>query len=335
MAVSSSALTLAQYAIMSNDPLIQQITYSLLENANVLNDLPLVTKKSILVNGVRWEGSLPSVNWSKLNVDPVVTSGTPAAYQEQAYIIRNAIDVDRFLVEDENQIQNPRGVQTNAYLKSVAYDVNDKFINNDHLTGNNDAFHGLRNRIDNAVFRTNSDCKIDTSGVDLSPGGMTLTTANTFIEYIQQLLDMMGAPTGMGVTLYMNDLMKRRFARAVRMMGPAAGWSVNQDNFGRPVEMYNDAKIRDIGRKADQTTKIITSTELNTGGAGSSTFTSIYGVRYGEDHVFGWQFDALSPKDIGLIGNGGSTYRMLIDWAFGIFQTGTRDIARLYDIKVS
>lgn len=336
MAVSASALTLGQYAIMSNDPLVQQISYSLLENAKVLADIPLVTKKSIYVNGVRWVGNLPSVNWSKLNVDPTVTSGTPSPYQEQAYVIRNAIDVDRLLVEEENQIQDPRGAQLDAYLRAVAYDTNDKFINNDPISGEDDAFVGLRYRLDNqTAYGVNSDMKIDGGAVDMTVSGMTAATANTFIELVQTVLDYMGSPDGTGVTIYMNDVLKRRFERAIRVLGAGAGFAMVKDAFDRPVEMYKNARIRDIGRTAGQTTRIILNTETSAGAAGASTYTSFYAVRFGEGYFSGWQFDALKGQDIGLIGNGGVTYRTLVDWAFGIVQQNTRAIARVYGIKVS
>lgn len=335
MAVSANALTLGQYAIMSNDPLVQRITYSLLQNAVVLNDIPLVTRKTIVVNGVRWEGNLPSVNWSKLNVDPEVTSGTPTPYQEQAYILRNAIDVDKFLVEDQNQIVDPRGAQIEAYLRGAAYDINDKFINNDHISGDEDAFVGLRARLDNpTTYGVTSEMKINASALDMTQAGMTAATANNFLEFVQQVLDYMGSPDGTGVTLYMNDILKRRFARAIRLLGAGAGFNMVTDAFGRQVTMFQGAAVVDIGRKANQTTRIITDTETSAGAEGASDYTSFYAVRYGESGVYGWQFDALKAEDIGLIGNGGSTYRTKIDWAFGLITAHTRSIARVYGIKV-
>jgi len=336
MPVSTSALTLAQYAVMSNDPLVQQITWSLLRNAKVLDDLPLIDKKTMISNGVRWEGSLPTPTWSKINVDPTVVSGTPTPYQEQAYVVRNAIDVDRFLVEDQNQIVDPRGAQADAYLESLNYDINDKWINNDHITGEDDAFVGMRFRLDNAAaFGLQTEMKIDGGGVDMSQAGMTAATANNFIELVQTALDYMGSPNGENVTIYLNDTLKRRFERAIRLLGAGAGFTMTKDAFDRPIEMYKNAKVKDIGRKADQSTRIILNTETSTGAAGASTYTSMYFVRYDMEHVFGWQFDPLSPKDVGLIGNGGSTYRLLIDWAFGIYSQHTRGMARIYGIKMS
>lgn len=339
MAVSSSALTLAQYAIQSNDPLVYRISLSLLRNGSILGDLPLLNRKSLVANGVRWQGNLPTVNWSRLNVDPTVTSGTPNPFQEQAYILRNAIDVDRFLVQDVNAIQDPRIVQTNAYLQAVAYDINDKFINNNHVTGDAQAPVGLRYRLDNAsTYGVNSEMLIDGSGVDMTgTTAQTSGTSSTFIELMQQMLDYMGAPEGDGVVFYMNDVLKRRVSRGIRLLGAGGGWTTQTDGFGRSFEMFKNAKIADIGRKADQSTRIILNTEASTGAAGSSTYTSCYAVRYGEDYTMGWQFDELANcvYDVGLIGNGGSTYRTVIDWATGWFFANTRGIGRIYDIKIS
>jgi len=320
---------------MSNSPLIQKVTYSLILYANVIQDIPLVEKKSLVVNGARFEGNLPTVNWSQLNAEGVTTKGTPTPYQEQAYIIRNYIDVDKFLVEEENAIVDPRGVQTDAYLKALTYDLNYKFIKNDHITGDVNSFVGIRSRIDNgSVFGVRSENKIDAGGVDLSQGGLTQATANKFLEQLDQLLWSVDSPTGSGVVLYMNEVMRRRFAFAMRTMGTSGGLAITQDQFNRTIEMYKGAVIRDPGYKADQSTRIITTTETNLGADGSSNFTSIYAVNYDTDHFFGWQFNPPNVQDLGLIYNG-AIYRTLIDWACGLVNTSNRSLGRLYDIKIS
>lgn len=337
MAVSADALTLGQYAIQSNDPRVQKITYSLLKNGAFLDDLPLVTKKSLIANGVRFEANLPTPTWNKLNTEPTVTSGTPTPFQEQAYIVRNAIDVDHFLVEDENAIQDPRGVQVEAFLQALSYDMNDKWINNGHVTGDDDAFVGIRTRLDNpTVYGLNSELKIDAGALDMSLGGMTAATANTFLEYIQQLLSYLGREDGNGVVLYMNDVMKRRFATAIRKLGAGAGFTMTSDAYGRQISSFNGAKIVDIGRKADQSTRIITYTETSAGVDGASDHTSIYAAVFGEDRLMGWQFKSIQEaiEDLGKVGNAGTILRFLIDWAFGLYSQHTRCMGRIYGIKV-
>jgi len=335
MAISTSAVSLADYALQSNSPLVRAITYSLILYSNVIQDVPLMTKRSLVANGARFEGNLPTVNWAQLNAEGVTTKGTPTAYQEQVYLIRNYIDVDKMLVDEENAIVDPRAAQSEAYLKALTYDINFKFINNDHVTGDANSFVGIRSRIDNgSTFGVRSENKIDAGGTDLSQAGTTQATANKFLEQLDQLLWSVDSPDGQGVILYMNEVMKRRFAFAMRTMGTSGGFEITKDQFDRTVTQYKGAVIRDPGYKADQTTRIITSTETNTGANGSSTFTSIYAVNYDTEHFFGWQFSEPNVQDLGLLNNG-VIYRTLIDWAVGFMNASTRSLGRLYDIKIA
>jgi hypothetical protein len=336
MAVSSAALNLAQYANLSNDPLVRAVTNSLRDHGSVLTDLPIRTNPSMKAKGVRWTGDLPTVDWVPLNTEGTTVSGTPTPFEEQVYILRNYIDVDKALVIDQNQIVDPRAAQLDHYLRSVAFDVNFKFINNNHNTGDIDAPVGIRKRLDAPdTYGTRADCKIDAGAVDMSQAGMTAATANNFIEFLDQTLWAVNAPEGDGVTLYMNEVMKRRFARALRLLGPNGGFSTAQDQYNRSVDMYKGAVIKDIGYKADQTTRIITTTETATGAADTGgTATSIYAVKYGEGAASAWQMWPLVPTDKGLLENG-TVYRTIIDWAVGLYFANTRSIARLYNVKVA
>ncbi len=336
MAIGTGTLTLADYALQSNSPLVKAVTYSLIMNDNVIQDVPLLNKKTLTASGVRFEGNLPTVNWAQLNAEGVTTKGTPTPYQEQVYLIRNYIDVDRMFVEEENAIVDPRATQVGAYLKALTYDLNFKFFKNDHITGDQNSFVGLRYRIDNGgTFGVRPENKIDAGGVDLSLAGMTQATANKFLVYLDQLLWAVDSPTGTGVTLYMNEVAKRQMTAAIRTMGTSGGFSIVQDQFNRTIEMYKGAVIRDPGYKADQVTRVISTTELANGTADTgSTYTSIYAVNYGTDHFFGWQFDDIRVEDLGLINNG-VIYRTNINWAVGLMNASTRSIGRLYDVKLS
>ena len=335
MAISTNALTMAQYAIMSNQPLVQAVTFSLIDNGSIMaRDIPFLDKQTLIANGVRWEGSLPTVNWSQINAEGTSTSGTPTPYQEQAFIIRNVIDVDKFLVMDQNQIADPRSTQLGAYLKAVSYDFNFKFVNNEHVTGDANAIVGLRARIDNyATFGVRSENKIDGGGVVLTASA-TAATFGAFVEFVDQLLWSVDSPDGTGVTLYVNDQMQRRWNRLARQFSGQGGFSTATDQIGRVVQKYRNATVQDPGYKADQSTRVITSTETNTGADGSSTMTSIYAVNYGDGHFGGWQMQPLQANDLGLL-EAGSTYRTLVDWAGGLINQSTRSIGRLYDLKYS
>src|SRR5258708_11873154 len=336
MAIGAGTITLADYALMSNSPLVQRVSFSLIENGSALQDLPLITKKSLIVNGTRFEGNLPSVNWAQLNAEGVTTKGTPTPWQEKAYFIRKYIDVDYVLVEEENAITDPRAIELAAYLKSVTYDFNYKLIKNDHITGDANSVVGLRYRIDNGgSFGVRSENKINASGLDVTQANATQATANKMLELFDQLLWSVDSPEGTGVTIYMNEVFKRRLPFLVRLMGTSGGFSITQDQFGRDIEKYKGATLGDIGYKADQSTRIITNTETSDGTADTgSTYTSLYAVNYSDDHFSGWQFGPLKADDLGLINNG-VIYRTNINWVIGLASASNRSLGRLYGLKMS
>lgn len=326
-------VTLADYATISNDPLVYSIVTSLLQNGSVLEDLPIVTKPSLILNGSRVQDSLPSIAWTALNDVPVTVRTSATPYQDQVYIIRNAIDTDIYLAMDQNQIEDPRKFNLRTYLLSLTYDINDKFINNNQSTGNLNAPVGIRRRIDGG-YGVNTDMRIDCGSVDMSLAGMTQATVLSFLEYLDTLLSYMGARDGRGVVIYMNDIMLRRLLTGIAKLGAGSGFNTQKDAYGRIVEYYRNAKIVDIGRKLDQTTRIITATETSAGIDGASTMTSIYAVKYGFETFCGWQMSPFSATDMGRI-SGNALLRLAIDWAVGWTMPHTRSIGRLFNIKVS
>lgn len=338
MAFADGAMTLAQYALQMNMPQVAAVSWSLIDYGNVFQDIPLINKETLIANGVRFEGNLPTVTWAQLNAVGGEMQATPTPYQENAYITRNYVTADKFLLRDVNQIGNVRANQVKAGLKALTYDQNDKFFNNNHVTGDANAFVGIRARIDDAAgankFGVRPENKIDAGGTDLSDAGITQKTANAFLKQVDKLLWSVDAPMGDGVILYANDDLVRTFNLALRTLGTSGGLSTAQDQFDRTIMKYKNAIIRDPGLKADQSTKVITSTETNTGANGSSTFTSMYAVNYSEDHFFGWQFEPVNVQDLGIL-NDGVLYRTLIDWAVGLMNASTRSLGRLYDIKLA
>ncbi len=349
--ISSNAYTLADYALNSNQPLMQRVTMSLIDYGNVLQDVPLITKASLIANGTRFEGNLPSINWTPLNSEGVTVKAAPTAYQEQVYLIRNYIDVDKFIVMDQNQIVEPRALQTQAYLKALTYDFNTKVFKNDHTTGDLNAPVGIRARIDNGgLYGVRAENKIDAGGLDLTQATLVSTPSNgnKLIEFLDQLLWSVDSQDGTGVTLYMNDYVKRRLHFALRALGTGGGLMITKDQFDREIMQYKGAVIRDPGVRADQTTRIILgpatagvtgqngedATGADKANGTTPNFTSIYAVNYSTDHFLGWQMAELNVQDLGLVYDG-AFYRTLIDWAVGFMNTNIRSLGRIYDIKIS
>jgi hypothetical protein len=334
--VAATALTLTDYALLSNDPLVQAITWSLIDYGVAFQDIPMITKESMRINGSRIEGNLPTINWAQINAPGVTIKGVPVPWQEQIYVTRNYIDVDELYVRDQNQIVDPRSQEADIVLKALAYELNYRFINNEHVAGDKNCFVGIRSRIDNgSVYGVRSENKLDASGVDITHTGLgTASNMLTFLELLDKLLWLADSPEGMGVILYMNDNLIRRVDMGIKSLGTQGGFAITQDNYGRSVTKYKNAVIRDPGLKADQSTRIITNTENADGTDGSSNYTSIYAVNYNMGHFGGWHYEPIQVQDLGLQPDG-VIYRTIVKYAAGLYNSSNRSLARLYDIKYS
>ena len=298
----NGALTLADHAALSNDPLVKEITKSLHQTWNALKDIPLYTSPSLKQVGMRYLNSgIPAPNWTGVNSEPVAVKGRPKSYEEQMYLIRNKILVDHVLLDQPTNIIDPIEAQVQIFLEGFAYDFNDKFVNNNPATGNVDCFPGLSYRMDNvADYDIPSEMDIPLTGGSADLYTNSALTANNFIFKMQETLDNMNAPDGDGVVFYMNEATKRRIELNIRVMGIGAGFDITQDSYQRPVEKYKNATIRTVGRKSDGTTPIIAD-NLNNGVIGDAGKCShIYAVRYGTGYVQGWQSGPFKPQYLGL-----------------------------------
>jgi len=338
--LDTNALTLAEYALQSNSPMVKQVTYSLLENGNVLQDIPLLTQATLVQQGVVFVGNLPTVHFRNINETPQVTKGQPTPYQEQAYIMSDRFSIDKRLANEENAIQDPMSVQVDAYLRNVTYKFNDVFINNDPVTGDAKAPVGLKYRISNPTkYHVDSDMSINgiNGSTITATSAMNEANALDLFEAMDTALSYMGNDSGNGVVFYCNDALLRKLSRAAKQAGPAAGFTTQTDAFDRQVLRYRGATIRDLGRKGGAgSTRIISNTENNDGtDPGNGNYTSMYAVNYGVKTFCGWQWEKLAPRNMGLDPVSGTSFNTVIDWAVGLWCPHTRSIARIYNIKTS
>src|SRR5260221_11464897 len=139
---------MAQAAALSNEPLVQTVTMSLVDMGSVLaRGIPFLQRPTLYATDVRFEGGLPAVTWAALNQEGVTVSTAPSTFQEQVYILRTQVDIDEFLARDITAIRDVRAPQVEVLVKAIAFDVNEKFITNRHDTGDPNAFVGIRQRI--------------------------------------------------------------------------------------------------------------------------------------------------------------------------------------------
>jgi len=273
--------------------------------------------------------NIPAPNWTGVNSEPVPVKGRPKSYEENMYLVRNKILVDKVLMAQPQNIIDPIEAQVQIFLEGFAYDFNDKFINNSPVTGTVDCFPGLGYRLDNFAdfdIPSEMDISVPTTQATLKSGSITAALSNGLFTAIQELLDNMNAPDGNGVVLYMNEFAKRQIEFAIRTMGIGAGFDVTMDSFDRPVEKYKSATVRTVGRKSDGTTPIIAN---NLAGPVASKSTHIYAVRYGTGYVQGWQSGPFKPEYLGLSKENGIMHNVVFDWGVGLWVPHTRAIGRL------
>lgn len=332
-------LRLTDHANASSDPKYMALVRSLYDNGSIMaRDIPFAVKKTMMVNGTRFDGPLPEINWVKINdLNLTGKHSKIKKFQEQAYLTRQTIYTDNELLTDENALINEHNFSVEAYLRSFSYDFNDKFFNNHHGSGGNpESFVGIRARLDNPKdFGTLAENKMNGGGVDLTASAATAVTLGNFFELLDEMLWRLNSPEGDGVVLYLSYGLKRRIDNLARRYAGQGGFSQAQDQYGRGVSMYKNAVIRTPGLKGDQATEIITCTETAAGANGSAGFTSIYGVRYGgnDGGVAGWTKTALSaiPDDR----NQPIARGTMIHWSGGIFIPDPKAVSRLYNIKYS
>ena len=340
MAADSNALTLYDYGAMSNDPLVKKITMGLYSaGVSVLDVLPVANTKSLKARGVRFTaGTLPAVGTRNLNDEPTTVKAMPKAFEEQAYIVSNKFQIDRFLDMEQNAIQDPIDVQFKAWQESFVRTFSDKFINAAPST-DPEWFAGIRYRLSAAgrsTYDIPDEMLID-AGVDLTLATLDATKAETFFETLDQALDAVGSAEGNGCVIFVNDTLFRRMGSAAKKAGGGSLLDQNRDNYDRMFTTYRSARLLQLPRKTNDTGRIISPNETSAGVDGTSTddYTSLYVCNFGADKFTGWQFEPLAVKDLGIDPTVGTRRNVVVDWACGLFQTDPRAVARVYDIRLT
>lgn len=339
MAYDTNAITLAELAMVSKDPVMQKMVMAIYDTKCILKDIPLQTKQALRVRGNRTLGSnLTGLNagWRPLGELPSFSKSKGEPWEEQLYVLGTRFQVEERELKDLDFYQDPIGYQIKNWIAAMEYDFNDKFFNNTPQLNVN-APVGLKYRTDNPLdSAVATEIKMNGGAVDVYPATVTAASANLFLTLIQAGLDYL--PPGRKV-MYMNDEMMRAFTAAVRIMGAGSGFKTNAEKapFEEEIPTYQGARLRDCGRKVDQITRNIVPYETAAGAVGTAGVdnrTSIYFVSYGEDSFAGWQDGELTTKDLGLDPTNGLQHNYLIDYGIGLVQPHPRGVLRLYNVKV-
>lgn len=322
------AYTMQDFAnLAKKQPLRSGVIDVLRRDSFVMDTMPWTPVETLAVEFIK-SGTLPSVSFRKIGATFSESKATVVPATERVFNIGGYFDVDKAYVKSK-QLIDQRAYQAEQFVQAMAYSYNDYVINGSPLV-DVDGFTGLFYRVVNELAAAQNINVEGGSGLDISMDAGSLAANQVKLHgYIDQVID--ACERHECDELWMNKSMRLALIAAIRDTGL---FSQDQDNYGRKVVRYgtDGPIIRDLGVKADQSTKIIGDVELLDGTAlTAGTATSIYALKLGEDFLQGINLGEIDTNDIGMLENG-VAYRTVIDWFVGITYINPRSFARLSGI---
>lgn len=318
--------TIAEFSKIEGDPLRKSILDYFLMEVVFTQLMPWETIGQLSTGIIRYQ-DLPSMGFRRINAGYDSTDiGHLEHKMEAISLFGRDIDTDEAIARSKNSIADARALMQQMTLKGMVYTLNDKFINGLTNLANPLEFNGLKKRIDDNVADGFTGQKIDAA----CAGKGILNDSAASQAFLDKLNQAMFAVAGHQPQLLLmnSDLYLAVFSllRREKLL------DTTRDMFDRQIDVYRGARMVDMGTKADQLTKIITSTETSTGAEGSSEHTSLYCVRFGVgDMMWGLQQFPMEVKDLGELQEK-PTYRTRITWNIGMADANPYASSRLYGI---
>jgi hypothetical protein len=326
------AYTLAQAAELETMPLKKGIMRNLLREVKLLEYLPFEPVGSLTNIFIRWR-SLPSIAFRQINSGYTPSEGYDEPVWESVYIIGGEIKFDRIFEYVQNYAVDPKVNETEKKITALALTLNYYLIHGDHSA---DAlgFEGFKKRVAGMPSRQS----LYYAGASAAPLDPTSTVAlgNTFFTKLEEQFEFTNR--GQVGAIMCNEGTKLGIGRVARYIQASGGafLDVTKDSFDRNVVTYKGAPIVDTGLKTDQTTEIITNTEV-AGDAGADS-TSIYMVSFDKQQgCIGIQLHDLAVYDPLNGGEQESTPTKLtrFEWPIGLASPGSYGITRGRNIAAS
>ncbi len=306
------AMTLAEAAKLTSDPLTRGVTEIFVQESAVLERMPFM---DIAGNSYKYnkEATLPGVEFRAVNAAYSESTGTVNPATESITILGGDADVDTFIVKTQGSLNDQRAFQTRAKVKALSYKFQDAFINGDTAVDAN-SFDGLKKRLTGAQVISAA-----TNGLPIV--GASDDDRHAFFDKLDELL----AAVPDAEALYMPRALRSKIRSAARRL---TIYDQRVDDFGRVIQTYNGVDLRDLGTRPDGS-DILPLTETQ----GSSSVTgSIYAVKFGatqsDQAVTGLQNGGIEVRDIGELETK-PVYRTRIEWFPGMALFGGKAAARL------
>lgn len=315
----------AEFSKIETDPLRKSVIDHLLMESDLMQIVPWETIGTLSTRVIRIQ-DLPSFGYRKINEAFTESTGHFEGKVETIALGGLYIDTDKALARAKNTIADARMLQQKLAMKSAAYQFNWKFIAGNPAS-DEEEFKGLTERINDVEAEGFTDQKFACNDVDTG----ILSTQGTRFNFLQDLDKLV-----YNVKSHEPDmlLMNKKMLLAARSaLIRERLLTYNQDMFGRKIDMYGNARLVDIGVRADQVTEIILNTETTAGAtSGGTECTSIYAVKFGMgEYLWGIQEYPMEVEDLGLLKTS-PVYRTQVDWPHGLADIDPRSFARMYGI---
>ena len=259
--------------------------------SNILRVLPF---EDISGNALKYnrEEQLPGVAFRGVNEGFPESVGIINPQTESLYIAGGDLDVDRFIIRTMGPGQ--REAQEVMKIKALSQAWTQTFIKGDTVIQPRQ-FDGLQTRLIGSQLMDAGN----------TPGGDALS-----LELLDEAIDRTSNPTH----IVLNRALKRKFT-AARNKGVSGNFTLEKDDFGRPVETYNGLPL--LTTWGDQ--KMIDPLLFNEVGAGGGAATSgsLYVVSFAQNGVQGIQNGGIDVRDLGEL-NTMPIYRTRVEWYAGI-----------------
>lgn len=328
----AEVLTLNDYA-HAPSLLVAGVAKILQDESKFMDILPFIDVGSLSVEVMR-EGKLPqAIGWRKIGAPHGSYRATnPTKIQEQAFSFGNVIEVDKALIKDKaKKLYDPRAYQIEMITRAMAREFNDAALNGDG--SNPDRPVGLKYRIKTDLAASQTIyANTNVAALDVSPDAAARAANISLL--LGKMDKLIYSCVGHKADYILcNDTFMVAWWDIARTSGLL---KVTTDNLGREFVDYKGAKFLDMGYKLDDTTPLMTNTELVDGTADvGGTSSSLIAIRTGKEYFTGWQEYGMEVLNKGYKDSAtGLTESTIIDWVIGLAISHPKSVTRLTGITV-
>lgn len=303
------AISVSEAKKVTKDTARQGILEIIEQNAPIISLLPWETVSSMEYTFLR-EGELPSAASRNINAGYTQSTGSLEKIGIPLKIIGGEFEIDQFLLDQAGDMDDLFARQMALRQKANAFHLEEMIFEGNGATTIS-AFDGLRTLIGGTQLHTHS-----------------ATGAAVSLTSLEALLDLVPGATH----IFMNRTLRTDIMAILNDPSGSSGHPRvvygGFDEIGRPIELYNGARIIVVERMDDGST--ILDFDEDPGDSTSDT-ASIYVARVGMDGLFGVQ-GKRGPADSREIGEDWDEPRRKgrAEWYANIVVSHPRSVARSF-----